>query len=212
MSSGPSAGVRTIDYYFSLVSPWAYIGHAIFAEMQVRHSLRVRYHPVNLSTVFPQSGGLPLLQRHPSRQRYRMMELQRWRDRRGLVFHLKPKFWPFDVALADRVATSLAAADADLERFLPLAFKGVWEDDRDLADPEVLADLLRKGGFDAEKTLVAARSEPVGALYDWNTETALDDGVFGSPSYVLEREVFWGQDRLELLEDALASARGPYRG
>ncbi len=212
MSAGPSAGLLTIEYYFSLLSPWAYIGHAHLSEISCRHHARVRYHPVNLSTVFPQSGGLPLLQRHPSRQRYRMVELQRWREKRGLTFHLRPQFWPFDVALADHVTVALTRAQADLELFLPAAFKAVWEEERNLADPAVLTALLHQGGFDAEEVLAAARSDATASHYAWNTETALDVGVFGSPSYVLKGEVFWGQDRLYLLDDALKSARVPLRG
>ena len=212
MSAGPSAGLRTIEYYFSLVSPWAYIGHAALAEICSRHHARVRYHPVNLSTVFPQSGGLPLLKRHPSRQRYRMLELQRWREKRGLPFHLRPRSWPFDATLADHVAVAITLAQADLELFLPAAYQAVWEEERDLADPAVLTALLRQGGFDAEEMLAAARSDKTASHYAWNAERALDAGVFGSPSYVLEGEVFWGQDRLELLDDALESAREPYIG
>ena len=212
MSAGPSAGLRTIEYYFSLVSPWAYIGHAALAEICNRHHARIRYHPVNLSTVFPQSGGLPLLQRHPSRQRYRMLELQRWRDKRGLPFHLRPRFWPFDAALADHVAVAITLAQADLELFLPAAYKAVWEEEQDLGDPAVLTALLQQGGFDAVEMLAAARSDATASHYAWNAERALDAGVFGSPSYVLEGEVFWGQDRLGLLDDALESAREPFIG
>ena len=212
MSAGPSAGLRTIEYYFSLVSPWAYIGHAALAEICNRHHARIRYHPVNLSTVFPQSGGLPLLQRHPSRQRYRMLELQRWRDKHGLPFHLRPRFWPFDAALADHVAVAITLAQADLELFLPAAYKAVWEEEQDLGDPAVLTALLQQGGFDAVEMLAAARSDATASHYAWNAERALDAGVFGSPSYVLEGEVFWGQDRLGLLDDALESAREPFIG
>ncbi len=165
MSAGPSAGLRTIEYYFSLVSPWAYIGHAAFTEILSRHHARVRYHPVNLSNVFPQSGGLPLLQRHPSRQRYRTVELQRWREKRGLAFHLRPRFWPFDATLADHVTVALTLAQADLELFLPAAYKAVWEEERNLADPTVLTALLQQGSFDAEEMLAAAGSdETSGAL------------------------------------------------
>ena len=212
MSAGPSAGLRTIEYYFSLLSPWAYIGHAALTTISSRHHARVRYHPVNLSTVFPQSGGLPLLKRHPSRQRYRMLELQRWRDKRGLPFRLRPRFWPFDATLADQVAVALTLVQADIELFLPAAYEAVWEQERDLADPAVLAALLQQGGFDAAAVLTAARSEATASHYAWNVEKALDAGVFGSPSYVLEGEVFWGQDRLDLLDDALESAREPFTG
>ena len=79
---------RIIDYYFSLVSPWAYIGHAPFMEIARRHGVEVNYKPVFLGRVFAETGGLPLAQRHPARQRYRIVELQRWRERRGLSFNI----------------------------------------------------------------------------------------------------------------------------
>ncbi|HEX2135940.1 MAG TPA: DsbA family protein, partial [Microvirga sp.] len=84
---------RPIDYYFSLVSPWAYIGHAPFMDIARRHGLAINYKPVSLGRVFTETGGLPLPQRHPVRQRYRLVELQRWRDRRRLSFNIHPKHW-----------------------------------------------------------------------------------------------------------------------
>src|SRR6187402_2441152 len=93
----------SIDYYFSLPSPWAYIGHNLFRNVVSTYDLKVNYKPVFLGELFAETGGLPLGKRHPARQRYRMVELQRWRDKRGLDFHLQPKHWPFNVRLADGV-------------------------------------------------------------------------------------------------------------
>ena len=104
---------RKIDYYFSLVSPWAYIGHAPFMEIAQRHGLEINYKPVFLGRVFAETGGLPLAQRHPARQRYRLLELQRWREKRGLSFHLQPKYWPFDVNAADRCVIAMAVAGTE---------------------------------------------------------------------------------------------------
>src|ERR1700688_2557823 len=91
---------RSIDYYFSLVSPWAYIGHATFMNLTQRHNLDVNFKPVSLPTVFAETGGLPLGKRAPARQRYRIMELQRWREKRGVELNVHPKFWPFNVETA----------------------------------------------------------------------------------------------------------------
>jgi len=71
---------RAIDYYFSLASPWAYIGHKPFMAIARRHDLSVNHKPVFLGRVFAETGGLPLNQRHPARQRYRLMDPQRWSD------------------------------------------------------------------------------------------------------------------------------------
>jgi 2-hydroxychromene-2-carboxylate isomerase len=202
---------RSIDYYFSLASPWAYIGHGPFMEIARRHGLAVNHKPIFLGRVFAETGGQPLPQRHPARQRYRMVELQRWREKRGLRFNLKPKFWPFDVTLADRFVIAVTAARKDPDPFLRRAFAGIWGEERDLADPRVVAELAAASGLDSAALLAAARGDMTEAVYGLNLENAVAHDVFGSPAYVLDGEVFWGQDRLELLDDALASGREPYR-
>lgn len=198
---------RNLTVYFSLISPWAYIGHGELQRIVARRGLRVDYRPVALSRLFPESGGLPLGQRHESRQNYRMVELQRWRDRRGLDFALRPAFWPFDPTAADQIVCALAAAGADAEPFIAAAFRAVFEQQRDLANAEVLRSLLQDNGLDPSWLARGAAAEP---LYRENLAQALEAGVFGSPSYVLDGEIFWGQDRLDLLDDALASGRAPF--
>ena len=99
---------QTIPYYFSVISPWAYLGHAEFMQIAARHGLTVDYRPVDLGRLFAETGGLPLAKRHPARQRYRMLELQRWRARRDIPLVLRPKYWPFSAALADRLVVAVA--------------------------------------------------------------------------------------------------------
>jgi len=201
---------RRIDYYFSLISPWAYIGHRHFVVVARRHDAAIVYKPVPLTEVFAQTGGLPLAKRHPARQAYRMVELQRWREKRRLAFHLSPKYWPFDADLANRAVLAIVAAGADPTHFVQETFDGVWENQQNLADATVLADLLREAGFDPEAILASANSEATRAAYERNRLDAIEAGAFGSPCYVLNGEVFWGQDRLDLLDDALASGRAPF--
>lgn len=200
---------RRINYYFTLVSPWAWLGHDAFLDMARRHAAAVAFRPVLLNRVFPESGGLPLAQRHPLRQRYRLMELQRWREARGLPLNIRPKHWPFDVAGADRLVVAAQMAGADAGRLAGLLFRAVFVDERDLGRRQTLADILAEGGFDAG-LLARAESEATGRVYDATPDDALAAGVFGSPSYVLDGEVFWGQDRLELLDAALKSGRKAY--
>jgi 2-hydroxychromene-2-carboxylate isomerase len=202
---------RTIDYYFSMASPWAYIGHRPFMEIAARHGASVNYKPIFLGRVFAQTGGLPLPQRHPARQRYRLVDLQRWREKRGLKFNLQPKFWPFDVNLIDRFIVAIVAADKDPDPFMRRAMAGIWEEERDLADPLVIAELAEATGLDSTSLLKSAQGTMTEAVYALNLENAVAADVFGSPAYVLEGEVFWGQDRLDLLDDALTSGRPPYR-
>jgi len=202
---------RVIDYYFSLVSPWAYIGHAPFMEIVQRHGAEVNYKPVFLGRVFSETGGLPLQQRHPARQRYRMVELQRWREKRGLSFNIAPKHWPFDVNLADRLVIAIATTGKSPDAFMRRAFAAVWEEERNLADPLVLTELAEAAGLDSSSLMDVATGSATEAIYALNLENAVAADVFGSPSYVLDGEVFWGQDRLDLLDDALKSGRAAYR-
>lgn len=201
---------RQIDYYFSLQSPWAYIGHALFQDLAATYQLKVNYRPVLLIEVFSETGGLPLAKRHPARQRYRMMELQRWREKRGLKFNYKPKFFPGDPRLADGVAVAAVAAGLSPEPFMRRAFSGLWEQELNLADPVTVARIADEAGLPGEKLVAHAVSDEIGAAYEQNRQDAIAAGVFGSPCWVLDGEVFWGQDRIELLADALKSGRKAY--
>jgi 2-hydroxychromene-2-carboxylate isomerase len=201
---------RAIDYYFSMVSPWAHIGHAPFMDIARRHGVAVNFKPIALGNVFSQTGGLPLNQRHPARQRYRLLELQRWREKRGLSFNIHPKHWPFDAKLADRFLIALIAGGRDPDAFMRRAFAGIWSEDRNLGDALVLAELAEAAGLDSTSLLQVAQGDMTEALYALNLENAVKADVFGSPAYVLDGEVFWGQDRLDLLDDALTSGRPAY--
>ncbi|TXJ16342.1 MAG: 2-hydroxychromene-2-carboxylate isomerase [Afipia sp.] len=201
---------RQIDYYFSTQSPWAYIGHALFENLAASHQLKVTYKPVLLVDLFSETGGLPLAKRHPARQRYRFMELQRWREKRGLSFNLQPKHWPFNARLADGAVIAAIQAGLNPEPFLRRAFTGVWEQQLDLADAATLTRLADEAGLPGARIVAQAASDEIGAIYDRNRQDAIEADVFGSPAWVLDGEVFWGQDRIELLADALKSGRKAY--
>lgn len=200
----------TIDYFYTHISPWAYLGHQAFKEIADRHGATIRLRPVDLSGVFDASGGLPLGKRHPARQAYRFIEMQRWCDKRGLPLTFKPKFFPTPPGFVDCCAIALAEQGGPAFEFSAKAFKAVWVDDLNVAETEVLSILLKDLGQDAGAVLEAAQSDAIFALYAKNQKDAIDLGVIGSPTYVLNGEPFWGQDRLDLLDDALASGREPY--
>ncbi len=202
---------RQVDYYFSFQSPWAYIGHKSFSDLVSTYDLKVNHKPVVLVDLFSETGGLPLMKRHPVRQRYRMVELQRWRDKRGLKFHLQPANWPFNARLADGVVIAALEAGLNPDRYLRRAFAGGWEDQLNLADPATITGLADESGLPGQRLVERSQSEEISAAYEQNRQDALASDVFGSPVYVLDGEVFWGQDRIELLADALKSGRAPYR-
>jgi 2-hydroxychromene-2-carboxylate isomerase len=201
---------RQIDYYFSVSSPWAYIGHRAFREIVERYDLKVNHKPVILVDLFSETGGLPLIKRHPVRQRYRMVELQRWRDKRGLNFHLQPKYSPFNARLVDGAVIAAIEEGLDPDPLLRRAFPAVWEDQLNLADPSTIIKIADAAGFPGARLVERSGSDEISAAYEKNRQDAIAADVFGSPVYVLDGEVFWGQDRIELLGDALKSGRKAY--
>lgn len=202
---------RSIDYYISMHSPWAYIGHVPFMDIARRHDVKVTYKPSSLSDVFAETGGLPVTERHPARLRYRILELQRWREKRGLRFNLHPKFFPFAAETADRFVVAMVAAGHDSGPFLRLAFAALWEEEKNLADDATLVAIADAAKLPGAELLAEAKRDAIKAAYEQNTKDAIRIEVIGSPSYVLDGEVFWGQDRLDLLEDTLRSARKAFR-
>lgn len=202
---------RRIAYFFSIVSPWSFLGHARLMDLAQRHGAEVEFHPVELGPVFAETGGLPLAKRAPQRQRMRLVELQRWRLKLGLDFHIQPQHWPFNGSLADRVVLAALAGGADVDALVRRLFAGVWQRQENLAEPAVLAALSDDVGLPGAALLARADTDEILAAYQANRELAISSDVFGAPSYVLDGEVFWGQDRLDLLEDALASGRPPFR-
>ena len=197
--------MTTVDYYLSLNSPWTFLGSALFAEIARRNHVTVNVKPAKFGPIFDQTGGLPLPKRSPERRAYRMMELKRWREVRGIPLTLVPKYSPCDDTAATRlvIAARLRGEDA-LKLSLELG-RAVWEREETLADAAVVSSAVERAGLDAAALRTGEPSDAeLDALHEQYTQEALAAGVFGAPSFVLPSgEIFWGQDRLELLERAL---------
>lgn len=201
---------RTITYAFSLASPWAYLGFDHFHAMAERHGAMIEYRPVFLGEVFAETGGLPLAKRHPSRQAYRLLDLQRWRAKRGLELNMSPKGLPCDITLADKLVIAILEAGQSPIGYMRAVHRGIWVLDRQMDDEATLAQALIAHGHSRD-LIETARGEAITRQYAENRDWAIAHGVFGAPSYLLDGEVFWGQDRLDLLDEALTSGRPPYR-
>ena len=197
----------SVDYYFTPQSPWAYLGHARFAQLASALGAEVRVMPIDLGgKVFPISGGLPLKQRAPQRQAYRLLELQRYSDYLGLPLNPKPKFFPVCGDDASRliIAVDLHDGAQAAMRMAGALFKAVWAQERHIASEKVLAELLAECGLNPDR-LEQSYSQAVHERYEANTWQAIEAGVFGAPTYVMDGEMFWGQDRLEFVERKLRS-------
>jgi 2-hydroxychromene-2-carboxylate isomerase len=199
---------RTVDYYFAPQSPWAYLGHQRLAEIVQRTGATVRVMPIDLGgKVFPISGGLPLGQRAPQRQAYRLVELQRFSQHLNLTLNLKPRYFPVggDDAARLIIAADLAHGPAASMAITGAILAACWAQERNMADDKVLAELLQEQHL-PDGLLAQSRSQAVQERYERCTQAAIDAGVFGAPSYVVDGEIFWGQDRLDFVERALAQA------
>lgn len=205
----PDSNRPQIEYYFSFISLWSYIGSLVFQEIVARHDAQVIYKPVNLLKVFAAGGGKPVRERPLQRQSYRLVEMERWRDIRNipLVFH--PKFYPADPALGHRMLLAALDDGADVGRFVHAGLKAVWADELDIADPETLVRLAHESGLDGQALLARANDPALhGREADLTTE-AIERQLFGAPFYFYRGEPFWGQDRLDMLDDVLTSGRAP---
>jgi 2-hydroxychromene-2-carboxylate isomerase len=198
---------KTVDYYFSPVSPWTYLGHARFADMAKRHGAVVEVKPADFGKIFPVSGGLPLPKRAPQRQAYRLMELKRFRDYLKMPLNLQPKFFPApgDLAAQTIIAAGRAGGSDAAMRIAGAVLRACWVEERNVADAETVAAICKEQGMDAAQLAAAAQTEAVKAEYAGNTQEAIDRGVFGAPSFLIGEEIFWGQDRLDFVERALAA-------
>jgi 2-hydroxychromene-2-carboxylate isomerase len=195
---------RHVDYYLAPQSPWTYLGHERFAAIAAQAGATLRVLPMDLGRIFPVSGGLPLAKRAPQRQAYRLVELARFSRHLGLPLNLHPKFFPVagDDAARLIIAVDLHDGTAAAMKIAGAILRGVWAQERNIADPETLGAMLTENGLDAAR-LAQSREPEVQSRYDANTARATDLGVFGAPTYVIDGELFWGQDRLDFVQRAL---------
>lgn len=195
----------TIDYYLAPQSPWTYLGHQRLSDMAQAHGAKVRVKPVDIGgQIFPASGGLPVGQRAPQRQAYRLVELKRFSAFLRLPLNLHPKFFPVPGDDASRLIIAVDQHDGAQAamRVCGALLAVVWAQERNLADAAVLAEVLLEQQLPSER-LQQSQQADVQALYQAHTEEALKRGVFGAPTFVVEGELFWGQDRLDFLERRL---------
>jgi 2-hydroxychromene-2-carboxylate isomerase len=198
---------RTVDYYFAPQSPWTYLGHERFAAIAKAAGATVRVLPVDLGgKVFPISGGLPLGKRAPQRQAYRLQELKRFSEYLSAPLKVQPKYFPVNSDDAARLIIAVDIHDGvqAAMRMTGAVLAAVWVQERNIADAKALAELLQECGLNAQR-LEQSYSQEVQERYEAYTQQAIDAGVFGAPSYVIDGEIFWGQDRLDFVERKLSA-------
>lgn len=195
--------MAVIDYFFITVSPYAYLTGNRLEEIAEKHGATINYKPFDLVSVFPRTGGLPLADRHDSRKAYRLQELARISKRLGMPLNLQPAFFPTNPAPASyAIIAAQKAGGGNLGGLVQSVLRACFAEEKNIAEDQVVRDCLSANGFDPS---IADKGLIVGAeTYSANTEEAVARGVFGSPFFIVGEEKFWGQDRLDYLDDYLA--------
>lgn len=198
----------SVDYYFSVASPWAYLGSARFIGMVRRHEPNVRVLPIELSRVFAESGGTSFAQRAPQRKQYRQLELARWSSWLKIPMTLAPRFYPVDRQPASCLLIAAREAGLPALDLSHRVLRAIWHEERNIADWDTLLAMALEAGLDGTALVAAAQSPATVRQYERDTARAIAENVFGSPAYVVDGEMYWGQDRLDFVEDRLAGRPG----
>ena len=193
-----------IDYYLATISPNCYLAGTRPGEIAQKHGATITYKPLDLIALFARTGGVPPAQRHPSRQEYRLIEIERSAKLLGMPVNPRPAHFPTNPAPASyAVIAAQKAGGGDLAALVAGITRACWAEERDIADDAVIKACLEAAGFDpglADSGLLA------GAMtYEQNLEDAVSAGVFGAPFFITgDGARFWGHDRLDQLDRYLA--------
>jgi 2-hydroxychromene-2-carboxylate isomerase len=198
-----------IEYYFSFISLWSYVGSLAFQEVVERHHAEVIFKPIDLLKVFAAGGGKPVRERPLQRQAYRLVEMHRWRSVRNIPLMLQPKFYPSDPSLGHRMLLAARRRGGDIRAFAHAGLKAVWADELNIEDPATLAGLADRSGLDGAALLSEAGNPLLRAEEAALTQEAIGRQLFGAPFYFYRDEPFWGQDRLDHLDLALTHNPAP---
>lgn len=191
-----------ITYYVSPVSPYNYLGAKRFREVAEERNVTIEMKIMDLGMVFPKTGGLPLPQRAPERRAYRLQELARFSKFYGIPLTLQPAHFPPSSGLGGLVVAQARTQDTALAmQVLEVVLEMMWANEQDSGDEAQLITALDNAGLDG-KALVAAAQTGADALKAEivaDSEQAITDGIFGAPSFIMGNEMFWGQDRIDML-------------
>lgn len=162
--------------------------------------------PVNLAELFSRTGGLVFRERAPVRQAYRQVELARWSKALDIPINLEPRYYPVCHEPASRLILAAAQLGEDVSTITGMVLAAVWRDDRNIADLETLREIAAEISDCPDKLMSLAGTETIGGFFAELTDEVVAKGAFGAPTYCLNGELFWGQDRLQFLEEAILRA------
>lgn len=195
---------RSVEFFFDVGSPTAYLAWTQLPRIAADCGAQIFWRPMLLGGVFKATGNAsPVMV--PAKGRWMWEDLSRWARRYGVPLAVNPHF-PINTLTLMRAAVGLQQQRPDdFERYLALVFGAMWAAPRDLADPQVLAAVLAEGGFDPAAMQALTGDPAVKAALIANTDEAVARGVFGAPSFFVDGQLFFGQDRLDFVREALTA-------
>jgi len=196
---------KNIEYYFSPMSPWAYLGHERLNTIATRVGANIELRPVDPMKLFAATGGVPLAKRPVQRQKYRIYELNRWKSFLQSPIIIEPDFFPYNPLTASLVviATDKLFGQDKGMLITQKLMEGCWVHNRDMGSDEEIRNCIEACDIDSETVMQSITTQETMNQYDENTELAIKNDVFGAPTYRIDGEPFWGQDRLDFVERAL---------
>ncbi len=198
---------RSFEFFFDVASAYSWIASTQVEALAARTGARAVWRPFVLGFAFKATGN-ETPARIPAKAAWMKADLGRWARRHGLAYAYPSRF-PIASMGAQRllVAARRLEGDAAVPRLAATLFDAAWGRDRDMADPLVLARCAQDAGFDPERLLAALEAPETKAELKANTDEAIARGVFGAPAFFVDGELFWGNDRLDFVEEALRAPR-----
>jgi 2-hydroxychromene-2-carboxylate isomerase len=194
-----------VEFLFDFGSPNAYFAHKVIPEIEKRTGERFEYVPVLLGGIFKLTGNKPPMVAFGSiknKMDYEMLETRRFIARHGLTQFQFNAHFPVNTLMLMRMAVA-AQASGDLPRYVDATFHHMWEAPKKMDDPEVIRSALTDSGLDAGALLERAQSPEVKQQLMTNTEQAVTRGAFGSPTFFVDDEIYFGKDRLLDVEEEI---------
>lgn len=199
---------RPIDFYFDFSSPYSFLASEQIEPLAARHGRAVVYRPILLGVVFKASGSAPLTEQYGPKARYSVHDFERSARYAGIRYRHPSKF-PIGAVGASRAVLWLQQHQPDQANpFVHAVFRAFFQDDRDISDAAVVAQIAQALGIDGQKLMEGAQEPAIKDELRRRVEEAVAFGVFGAPTIVVDGEVFWGNDRLPQIERWLAT--GPF--
>jgi 2-hydroxychromene-2-carboxylate isomerase len=197
-----------VEFHFDFGSPNAYLSHVLIPEVERRTGAKFEYVPILLGGVFKATNNKSPAEKMAgikNRLEYERIEMDRFVRRHGIKFVFNP-FFPVNTLLVMRGAAAVQS-DNEFMRYVDAVFKAMWAEPKKMDDPEVVRETLKTAGLDADAVLARTQDAEVKDRLIKNTQATVDRGTFGSPTFFVGNEIFFGKDRLRDVEEAIGAAK-----